>query len=109
MIKVCVTYKRVSRLYTTKIRIEPNEWQKLQRSIDENGLSSKVKNPELIEAYYILYKEEESHLNRAKKIIEDLGERVSFDAFKYFFENPKLSATDASPGPFYPTDFIPSF
>lgn len=106
MIKVCVMYKRVSRLYTTKIRIEPSEWQKLQRSIDENGLSSKVKNPELIEAYNILYKEEDSHLNRAKKIIDDLGERFSFDAFKYFFDNPKLSAAENSNEQLYSADLL---
>lgn len=108
MIKVCVMYKRVSRLYTTKIRIEPTEWQKLQRSIDENGLSSKVKNPELIEAYNILYREEDSHLNRAKRIIEDLGERFSFDAFKYFFDNPKISVKDADNDKIYSKDLLKS-
>lgn len=108
MIKVCVIHKRVTRLYTTKIRIEPAEWQKLQRSIDENGLSSKVKNPELIEAYNILYKEEDSHLNRARNIIEDLGERFSFEAFKYFFENPKLSVKEIDSNNIYSSDLLKS-
>ncbi|MBA4852022.1 tyrosine-type recombinase/integrase [Emticicia sp. BO119] len=91
MIKVNVYYNYKNRLFTTGNKAPEKEFKILQRSIDENGLSGKVKNEYVISMYQELYEKQDSDLNRAKEIIKVLGDNFEFETFKHYFENPQIS------------------
>lgn len=87
VVKILITHKRKQRLRTTGLKILESEWAKLQRSVDENGISPKIKSEYLINIYEFLYRDENSDFNRAKSIIEKLGSKFSFDEFFYIYDN----------------------
>lgn len=90
IIKILITFKREQKLYTTGIKVLSADWAKLQRNVDENGLSSKLRDSKFIELYNQLY-DENSSLKRAKAIVEKLGESFTFEDFKYLFSKPSIS------------------
>jgi hypothetical protein len=90
IIKILITFKREQKLYTTGIKVLSTDWAKLQRNVDENGLSSKLRDNKFIELYNQLY-DDNSSLKRAKAIVEKLGQSFAFEDFKYLFSKPKLS------------------
>lgn len=96
IIKILITYKRKQRLHTTGLKIAEADWKKLQRSIDQFGLSGKVKNQGLIDLYNTLYINENSSLKLSEKIISHLGDNFSFENFKYYFDNPQVSFDNQS-------------
>ena len=69
MVKNMITFKRQQKLYTTGIKVSSVDWAKLQRNVDENGLSSKLRDSKFIELYTQLYGDNSS-LKRAKDILE---------------------------------------
>jgi hypothetical protein len=57
IVKISVTFKRIQRLYTTGEKTNEIFWAKLQRNIDENGISSKLRDSKFLEIYEKLYGE----------------------------------------------------
>jgi integrase len=93
-VKVMVTHERTQRLYTTKIQLEVSVWDKLQKNINANGLSSRVREEAYIELFNTLYEDCEEFgevkpgfIRRSNEIIESIGSNFSFDKFKYNFDN----------------------
>jgi hypothetical protein len=84
------TFKRQQKLYTTGIKVSSIDWAKLQRNVDENELSSKLRDNKFIDLYTQLYGENSS-LKRAKVILEKLGDDFTFEDFKYLFSKPTES------------------
>ena len=91
ILKVSITHNRTQRLYTTWIKIDIDEFQKF---IDKDGLSERIKNSRLIDLYEILYgtfrdgKETVfGYHKRAAEMIDKLGSKFTFEAFKYEFDN----------------------
>lgn len=87
VVKILITHKRKQRLRTTGLKISEADWSKLQRSVDENGISQKIKSEYLINVYEFLYRDDKSDFARAKSIIENLGSKFSFDKFFYIYDN----------------------
>lgn len=85
VIKLCITYQRKQPLRTTGLKMSKVDFDKLQRSVDENGLSQKVKNDYILKSYDFLYGEK-SELARAKKLIEELGDKFSLEKFLYYYD-----------------------
>jgi hypothetical protein len=90
MVKNMITFKRQQKLYTTGIKVSSVDWAKLQRNVDENGLSSKLRDSKFIDLYTQLYGENSS-LKRAKVSREKLGDDFTFEDFKYLFSKPTES------------------
>ena len=84
MVKILITSKRQQKLYTTGIKVLSVDWAKLQRNVDENGLSSKLRDSKFIELYNQLYGDNSS-MKRAKIVVEKLGDAFTFEDFKYLF------------------------
>ncbi len=82
IVKTLITFKRSQKLYTTGIKIHTDDWTKLQRNVDENGLSTKLRDKKFTELYEKLYGFD-SVLQKAKKVIERLGHNFTFEDFKY--------------------------
>jgi integrase len=97
MVKVLTTFKRQQKLYTTGIKVSSIDWAKLQRNVDENGLSSKLRDNKFIDLYTQLYGENSS-LKRAKVILEKLGDDFTFEDFKYLFSKPTESVEISNKG-----------
>ncbi|MFT5887136.1 MAG: hypothetical protein ACI9IP_003609, partial [Arcticibacterium sp.] len=93
-IKVLVTHERVQRLYSTRIQLPYEVWEKLQKNINANGLSSRLRDEAFIELYNVLYgnfeefgKSTMGFIPRSNEIIENIGSNFSFDKFKHNFDN----------------------
>ncbi|AWV98501.1 tyrosine-type recombinase/integrase [Arcticibacterium luteifluviistationis] len=93
-VKILVTHERTQRLYSTKIQVEEIVWKKLQKNVNVNGLSSRIKEEAYIELYNVLYEDFEEFgemkpgfLKRSNEIIENIGSNFSFDKFKYNLDN----------------------
>ena len=93
IIKICVYHERKQRLYTTGIKIDKDSWERLQKNINENGISGRVRDEYLLNIYELLYQSaSKSHdgkngfLPKANEIINRLGSNFTFDKFKYSFD-----------------------
>lgn len=85
VVKLCITYERKQPLRSTGLKMTKADFDKLQRAIDDNGLSQKIKNEYLIQSYNFLYGEK-SDLLRAKKLINELGDKFSIEQFLYYYD-----------------------
>lgn len=92
VVKLCVTHKRIQRLYTTGLKTNETFWIKLQRNVDENGISSKLRDSKFLEFYDVLYGEL-SLLQKAKLIVEKLADNFTFEDFKYQLDNEHSDTT----------------
>lgn len=86
IIKLSITFKRTQRLYTTGVKVNELVWTKLQRNVDENGMSAKLRDSKFIELYENLYGEF-SLSRKAKQITEKLADNFTFEDFKYLLDN----------------------
>jgi integrase len=82
IVKISVTFKRIQRLYSTGEKTSELIWTKLKRNVDENGISSKLRDSKFLEIYEKLYGQS-SILQKAKLIAEKLGDNFTFEDFKY--------------------------
>jgi len=89
VVKLCITYERKQPLRTTGLKMSKIDFDKLQRSVDENGLSQKVKNDYIIKSYEFLYGEK-SDFVRAKKLINELGDKFNLEKFLYYYDENSL-------------------
>jgi integrase len=94
ILKVSITHKRTQRLYTTGIKIDIDVFQKFNAGIGKDGLSGRIKNPSFIDLYEILYgsfrdgaETVSGYHKRASEIVDKLGSKFTFEAFKYEFDN----------------------
>ncbi|MFT5667335.1 MAG: integrase [Vicingaceae bacterium] len=94
ILKVSITHNRTQRLYTTGIKINIYDFQKFNEGIGKDGLSGRIKNQDLIELYEILYgtfrdgtETVSGYHKRAAEIVDKLGSKFTFEAFKYEFDN----------------------
>jgi Arm DNA-binding domain len=91
IIKLRITHNRVQKDYSTKIKISPDDYDKIKKH-EENGRS---KNLEIIGFHNLLYalKNEkkmiysDGFIVRAKNVINQLGDNFNFDKFKELFDN----------------------
>jgi integrase len=91
IIKLRITHNRVQKDYSTKIKISPDDYDKIKKH-EENGRS---KNFEIIGFHNLLYalKNEkkmiysDGFIVRAKNVINQLGDNFNFDKFKELFDN----------------------
>ena len=87
IVRVIITYQRKQKLRTTGVKAMKQDWEILLRSIDENGLSNRIKNSSIISIYNHFYKSEKSELLKAKAIIEKLGNKFTFEEFFLYYDN----------------------
>jgi integrase len=92
IVKIRITHKRVQRDYSTKIKLKESVYSKL--NVHNNLLDKRVKDPEVIELFNLLYcvKDEihffeDGFLTRANNLIKKLGSNFTFLDFKELFDN----------------------
>lgn len=86
IVKFFVTWKRIQRPYSSKIKITQKDWEKLQRNISNEKLSAKLTDAYFIDLFDIIYGEKSAYIH-AKNITEQLGSDFDFDKFKTLFYN----------------------
>jgi integrase len=87
IIKIRVTHERVQRDYSTKIKLRESLFSKL--NIHNNELDRRIKDPQVIEVYNLLFSTkdevyffEDGFITRANNIIKMLGANFTFEKFK---------------------------
>ena len=86
IIKLRITHNRVQRDYSTKIKISPEDYEKIRNA----KIDSRIKNKDLINFHCLLFAKKNIGKNinidgfvlRANYIIEELGVNFNFDTFK---------------------------
>lgn len=86
IVKFFVTWKRVQRPFSTKIKIPQKDWEKLQRNITNEKLSAKLTDGYFIDLFDRIYGEKSDYIY-AKNIVEQLGSDFDFEKFKTLFYN----------------------
>lgn len=85
IIKIAVTHNRVKRLYTTGIKITPDQWKELPKKGEK--LDGKVKDETRRKLYADIYAKPNGYYRRAETIAEAMGVNFNFDKFKQRFED----------------------
>ncbi|MES2521008.1 MAG: tyrosine-type recombinase/integrase [Bacteroidota bacterium] len=91
IIKLRITHNRIQKDYSTKIKISPDDYEKIKSSEIDN----RIKNKDLINFHNLLFAKKDNNRNikidgfvlRANKIIEELGVNFNFDTFKDLWDN----------------------
>ena len=91
IIKLRITHNRVQRDYSTKIKISPEDYDKIKNA----KIDSRIKNKDLINFHCLLFAKKNIGKNinidgfvlRANYIIEELGVNFNFDTFKELFDS----------------------
>jgi integrase len=92
IVKIRMTHNRVQRDYSTKIKVKESVYSKL--NVSNNLLDKRVKDPETIELFHLLYciKDDiyffqDGYVTRANNIIKKLGANFTFVDFKEHLDN----------------------
>ncbi len=91
IIKLRITHNRIQKDYSTKIKISPDDYEKIKNQEKDN----RIKNKDLINFHNLLFAKKDNNKNikidgfvlRANKIIEELGVNFNFDTFKDLWDN----------------------
>lgn len=86
-VRLSVYSQQKQRLFSTGEKVSPEEWKFLERT--KGGLPGTVKNEDRQQLWQRFYgrtagktpKKQDGHLTRAQNIIDELGQRFTFDAF----------------------------
>lgn len=102
-VKLCVTFKRVQRYFTTGFKVDSVTWERLKKNADKTAPDGKIKDEDFIELWTKLWncpdkyrdREPEGYVIFARGITKQLGPNFTFDMFKESFE--KYGKVDLNP------------
>ena len=92
IVKLCITFNRVQRYYSTGIKPSAEDWTRLQEN--KNVIGGRIKDHDFIELHAKFYRnlgkpdgtDKDGFVVRALAIFEQLGQSFSFERFKHEFD-----------------------
>ncbi|MCE6988156.1 site-specific integrase [Dyadobacter sp. CY323] len=93
-IKLCVTFKRTQRYFTTGCKVDPSTWERLKKNVDKAAPDGKIKDEDFLELWTKLWNDPakfregvaEGYVIYARRITKRLGANFDFDVFREAFE-----------------------
>jgi integrase len=93
-VKLCVTFKRTQRYYSTGFKVDEVTWERLKKNADKSAPDGKIKDEDFLELWTKLWNdpekyrqnEHEGYVNFARGITKRLGANFDFDQFKEAFD-----------------------
>lgn len=111
-VKLCVTFKRVQRYFTTGYKIDAVTWERLKKNADKSAPDGKIKDEDFLKLWTALWNDPDKYSPNenlgyvlfAREIAKRLGPDFDFDQFLEAFK--KYGKKEVVPVPVDPNNVI---